>query len=189
MFSIEHITVLQFFQLQDEAKAFQYVELQSVMKEKPVFLKRKAKPLGSLTYGEVAKLKRAISKPTFEKLLEAFQMVFGVNRNEYLNAGVVDYFYALNWIRKAILEIVEKEKKLGGNDPDPFLEMAGVKRLSAFGEMATLINLGKQFGKTPEEIENWKYNVVFSILLYEKVHGEVNKSYNEILKRNAKRKN
>lgn len=188
MFDLENITVFQFFQLNEE-RAYKYVELQSIMNDKPEFLKSKAKSLGHLSYGQVAKLKRTISKPTFENLFEAFHIVFGVKMNQYLNADIVSYFYALNWIRKSVKNILQKEFKALQSDVDPYLEMAGVKRLAAFGEMSTLITLGRQFSKTPEEIENWKYNLVFSIMLYDKVYGEVNKSYNEIKKSHAKKTN
>lgn len=178
MFNLTNISVKEFFQLNEE-DAMQYVELQAIMKSKPIFQKRRAKPLGSLEYGQVAQIKRAIMKPTYKNLLESFKMIFGVSQVQYLSADVINYFYALNWIRESILELMKKEKALVP-DPDPDLEMAGVNRLQVFAEMAVLIDLGKKFGKAPTEIERWKYNMVYAILLYDKLHGEVQKKYLQI---------
>ena len=195
MFNLTHITVKEFFQV-DEETSNRYLELQSNMwiylmklKEegkdisflnKP-FLKYKAKKLGSLSFGNVAQLKRYIANPTYESLLEAFKMVYGVRQNQYLNADVVSFFYALNHIRESVIAINKKEKQLH-SEPDADLQNAGVERLNRFGEMGTLINLGKQYAKSPAEIEEWKYNLVYAILLYDKVHGEIKKKYDEIKK-------
>ena len=62
-----------------------------------------------------------------------------------------------------------------------------VMRLVPFGELNTLKSLAQQFGKSPDEVENWKYNLVFSLMLHDKVSGEVQKAYNE-LKYGSKRK-
>lgn len=183
MFNLTNISVQEFFQV-DEATAIKYVELQSIMKSKPTFLKYKAKKLGSLSFGNVAQLKRYIANPTYESLLEAFKMVYGVRQNQYLNADVVSFFYALNHIRESIIEINKREKQLQ-SEPDADLQNAGVERLQRFGEMGTLINLGKQYSKSPSEIEEWKYNLVYAILLYDKVHGEIKKKYDESKKQTA----
>lgn len=187
MFNLTNISVKEFFQLNDQ-EVMSYVELQTIMKSKPIFLNRKAKDLGQLEFGQVAQLKRNISNPTFENLYESFKMVFGTKKMEYLSADIISYFYALNWIRENIISIINKEKALAP-EPDPDLEMAGVKRLSIFGEMSILINLGQKFSKTPTEIERWKYNLVFAILMYDKVHGEIQKNYMKIKypKRGGKR--
>ena len=162
MFNLTHITLGNFFHLKED-QAAKYLQLQEVMKTDDVFLRRKAKPLGQLTFGEVSQIKRAFIKPSYEK------------------SSIVDYFYALNWIKAEVLLLMEKEKMLIP-DPDPDLEMAGVKKLSMFGEMSTLINLAQKFSTSPMVIETWNYNTVFTILLYQKLEGEVSKAYNNIKK-------
>ena len=180
MFNLTHIKVRQFFQLKED-EAAKYVELQSIMKSEDIFLNFKAKPLGELTFGQVSQIKRVFMKPTYENLLECFKTVFKVREDKYLNSDITHYFYALNWIKEQVMVLVEKEKMLIP-DPDPDLEMAGVKKLNVFGEMATLINLAQKFSTTPMEIEKWNYNVVFTILLYQKLEGEVRRDYMNITK-------
>lgn len=178
MFNLTNISVKEFFQL-DEDTSLKYVELQSIMKSQDTFLKSRAIPLGQLSFGEVATLKRNIQNPTYESLMDSFKLVFKVKQNQYLNADVVSFFYALNFIREKVIELNQKEKVLE-SEIEPELEMAGVKSLSVFGEMATLINLGERYSKCPTEIESWKYNLVFAILLYDKKKGEVQQKYQKI---------
>ena len=180
MFNLNHIKVKEFFHLKDE-DASKYLELQSIMKSEDIFLNYKAKPLGQLTYGQVAQIKRTFKNPDYNSLLECFKLVFKVKEDKYLNSDIVNYFYALNWIKEQVMALVEKEKMLVP-DPDPDLEMAGVKKLSVFGEMSTLINLAQKFSTSPMVIETWTYNTVYTILLYQKIEGEVRKSYNQIKK-------
>ena len=180
MFNLTHITLGSFFHLKED-QAAKYLQLQEVMKTDDVFLRRKAKPLGQLTFGEVSQIKRAFIKPSYENLLECFKIVFKVKESAYLKSDIIQYFYALNWIKAEVLLLMEKEKMLVP-DPDPDLEMAGVKKLSMFGEMSTLINLAQKFSTSPMVIETWNYNTVFTILLYQKLESEVSKAYNNIKK-------
>ncbi len=192
MFNLDNISVKEFFQLEDEQLFKQYMRFTDekdpfYLKPKGVFAKRNATPLGELTFGEVANLKYNLSKPTYQNIYECFDMVFKVKLQNYLNQDVVSYLYAFNWIKDSSQKLIDREQKALNSEPDPFLEMAGVMRLVPFGELNTLKAIAQQFGKSPDEVENWKYNLVFSLMLHDKVSGEVQKAYNE-LKYGSKRK-
>ena len=148
-----------------------------------IFNKHKAKELGSLTYGEVGQIKRNVSKESIESVYEIFRLIYKVNRKEFFDADVIMYFYALKYVEKQIIDLVEKEKKVLYSNPDPEMEIAGSKRLSIFGEGATTINLGRSFSMDPHDIENWSYNYVFFVLAYDKIHGEVQKNYADLKKK------
>lgn len=184
--NLEHITVKELYQL-EEYDFLCYMELQKVMNSKPFFCKHKAIKITSLKFGEVARIKRVLQNPTFEGLQDVFKMVFGVKKTQYYNANVVDYFYGLDHIKNAIIEIVNREQKALKGKEDADLDAAGVDRLSRFGELSTLIEVGKKFGKSPEEIEQWKYSLVFSIIFYGKVENEIKDNYSQIKMKNAKR--
>lgn len=179
MFDLEIITVRQFFEL-DETKAERYLSLQNILNPLPKLGNKKATALGELSYGEVAQLKRNIAEPTVQNIFESFQMVFKIKWVEFITTDIVSFFYAINWIRTEIKELSKREAKALKSEKDPDLEMAGVKRLQPFGEFSTLIGLGEKFGKAPTEIENWKYNVVFTIMFHDKIYNEVAKNYQEI---------
>ncbi|SOC79835.1 hypothetical protein SAMN06296241_1372 [Salinimicrobium sediminis] len=185
MFNLDNITVKQFFHLKDENLAQQYLQFTLpgnpfYLKPRGVFAKKEATPLGQLTFGQVANIKHNLSKPSFENIFECFEFVFNVKLETYLRQDVISYFYALNWITSNLKQLVERESKSLGGDPDDLLDMAGVKRLAAFGELNTLKSIAQQFGKSPEEVENWKYNLVFSLMLHDKVSGEVQTAYNQL---------
>lgn len=182
IFQLEKITVQEFYSLEDEDLVKKYFTLESIMKVKDDrFGKFKATPLGELGYGQVMDIKDYLHNPTFQSVFECFNIVYGVKLNEYLNMDIVSYFYALKWIKQEVTIIFENRKKvLTPLERDYYLEMAGAERLNVFGEFATLLTLGRSFGLDPEIIEKWKYNKVFSILAYDKIHGEVQKRYNQL---------
>jgi len=185
MYNLDNISVKQFWSLQDESLAKQYLRFSNekdpyFLKPKDMFAGRIATPLGQLTYGEVSNLKHNLSTPSFEGIYECFDAVFKVKLTTYLNQNITSYFYALNWIKEQVTIILERENKTLGGERDPLLEMAGVHRLIPFGELNILKTIAQQFSTTPMEVENWKYNLVYSLMLHDKVSGEVQKSYNEL---------
>lgn len=182
IFQLEKITVREFYGLDDEELVGRYMKLEEIMKPNgKMFGKHRGTEIGELTFGEVVSLKNYLSEPNYKNLFECFKIVYGVNERQYLDADIVSYFYAMKWIKAGIISIVENQKKvLTPTEPDFYLEMAGAERLNVFGEFATLLILGRSFGLDPEVIEGWKYNKVFSILAYDKIHGEVQKRYHQL---------
>ncbi|MAX51603.1 MAG: hypothetical protein CMH22_06445 [Methylophaga sp.] len=179
IFNLNNISTLEFLRL-DEAAALPYWQLQSILKPHPTFGKFKAARLGELQFGQVATLKQHLQKPDFDGLLEMFTLVFGVKRSQFLNAPVVDFLIALGWLRESVSNLIQKEYHALKSNPDPDMQAAGVERLSVFAEMNTLIAIAQQYGKSPQEIETWPYNMVFSLMLHNKILGEVQKNYSEI---------
>ena len=185
MFDLENISVQELYQLEDEKLFQKYMRFSNeednfYLKPKGIFAGREATPLGSLTYGEVATIKQNLAKPTFQSIYETFDLVFNIKKTTYLTQDVVSYLYALNWIKTEIKKIIEREKKTLGGDPDPLLEAAGVHRLVPFGELNTILAIAQKYGKSPEEVESWKYNLVFSMMVHDKVSGEVQTEYNKL---------
>ncbi len=180
MFNLDHITVAELFNLKDQNKVKAYLLLESKLNPHSKFLNRKANALGKLTYGEVASIKKAFAKPTYDKIYHCFDLVWKIKKTTFNGADVVEYFHALRWLKQEINKIVEREIKMFAGDLDPVLEEAGINRLTMFGELNSLKELGKQFGIRPKEIADWSYNEVFSLLLHDKVQAEVQKRYNEL---------
>jgi len=57
------------------------------------------------------------------------------------------------------------------------LEINGYKRLKPFSIILIKIKLAEQFGKTPEEIGNWKYSQVVNILASNNIISQIEKEY------------
>lgn len=180
MYNLPNITVKELYELpEDQYK--HYLALDGIMQiDGDRFLRSKAKPLGALEYGHVIQMKHSLLKIDFEALAFIFKKVYGIKQPELLEADVVSYFIAIKWIKQEFKALIEKEKKVLTPIYDIDLDFAGVKRLSGFGEIATLINLARSFGTTPEDLEKWTYNLVFTILAYDKVKGEVQTEYSKL---------
>lgn len=180
MFNLDKITVEEFFKLPEEDAA-KYMDLEDILLVKDsTFAKHRATELGELTYGNIGTIRRNLTEGTFDSVYDCFKIIYGISLRKYLDADIVDYFYAFKWIKQEVLKQINNEKKVLKSDPDYYSEMAGADRLKVFGEFATLLIIGRSFSKDPEEIENWKYNKVFTILAYDKIQGEVTKRYHEL---------
>lgn len=179
-YQLKKISVKELYQL-DETTFLDYLALKNMLLvNDDKFLNHEATPMTQLTFGEVGTIKSNLKTVTLDSILEIFQIIYSISDKEFFEADVVTYFYALKYIEKEIVSLIDKERKILSSIPDPIMEMAGSKRLQGFGESSTLINLGRSFGKSPEEIEQWKYGLVFMILAYDKVSGEVQKEYQQI---------
>lgn len=183
MYNLPNISVREFYEL-DEIEVLGYLDLQTVLNAKNLFCGKVAKPLGQFTYGQVAEFKNIIQAPTADGLFQLFKTLYDVKIGQYLSASIIDYFYALKWIRAEIISLNEREKNALSSEPDQELKAAGVDRLQRFKEGNVLIDFAERFSKTLDEIENWKYNVVFMILLRDKVKAEIENNYRQIKKAN-----
>jgi hypothetical protein len=148
---------------------------------KPLKKYQKVQSLTELTFGEVATIKMDIQKPSIENLLSIYKVIFGIEDKDFYSLDAVSFFHSLNWINEQIKGIIDREQKSLASEPDSKLKEAGIEQMSVFGEMNTLIAIGEKFGKTPQEVENWNYNLVFTLMLHQKKSYEINKKYQEII--------
>lgn len=183
IYNLPKVTVKEYYSL-EESEFIKYEKLYSMLLiNDDLFLKHKAETLTKLSYGQVSTLKRAIMNPTFDEIMECMEIVYNIKQTKVLSADIVSYFYALKWIYQEVFKIIEREAKVLQSEPDAKMELAGIQRLNVLKELPGVIHLAKSFGKSPEEIYEWKYNLVFSILLHNKIYGEVEKAYQELLTR------
>lgn len=174
------ISVKELYQL-DQDQFEDYIKLKQIMLvNDDRFMNTRATPINELTFGEVGLIKSYLKDVTIDSILKTFQIMYSVKEREFYNADVVSYFYGLKYIEREFVSLVDKERKVLASMPDPEMEFAGSKRLQIFGDSATMITLGRSFGKSPMEIESWKYGMVFTILAYDKVSHEVQKAYQQI---------
>lgn len=185
MFNLQNISVNDFFKMEDETLVKKYLRFTDnkdgfYIQPSGTFLGFKGVPLGSLTYGQVASIKNILAAPTEEVIFKAFSDIFRVKQSQYLSAKIVDFMGALNYIKEEVEHIINTEKELFESDPDPLMEEAGLARLTPFGELNILKSLGKQFGKSPQEVEGWNYNLVISLVVHENITADIEKKYLEL---------
>ena len=179
---LRNISTKRLFSLQ--AKRFeQYHNTLKHLKAKPILKSKQATPIENLSFGEVISIKQILNNPNIDGLLQVFKMVFKLNKGEVLNIPVLDFYHAFNWVQEQVISINEREQKKLTSTPDGKLKEAGIEDLYIFGELNTLIALGEKFGKSPQEVQNWTYSFVFSLMYHDKVSSDINKRYTKILNR------
>jgi hypothetical protein len=165
----------------ETTKFEQYHNTLKLLKAKSILKGKQAKSIESLTFGEVVELKRNLSTPTIENVLRAFSLVFELSDQDVLKTDVVDFYHAFNFIKEEITIIADREQKKLSSVPDEKLKSAGIEELNIFGELNTLILIGEKFGKSPQEVENWSYSLVFSLMYHDKISNDISKRYSKIL--------
>lgn len=176
---MELITAQQLFLL-DRDRFDDYHNLLKHLVAKPIIGKRKINSLTELSFGEVALMKLVIQEPRFESIIKIFKVAFGLKKKQVLQLDVISFYHALNWLKEEVRMIYEREAKNLNAETDSKLKDAGIDRLNIFGEMNTLIALGQKFSKPPQEIENWNYNLVFTLTMHEKISREIQKRFQEL---------
>jgi hypothetical protein len=174
---ITNITVQKLFQLDSE----QFDKYHSILKHlDPLPYNNNVWSVTDLSFGQVATLKLLLKEPSYMNVVEIMNIVFGISSNELTKMSTIKFYHAINWIKNEIEQVYEREVENLTSDIDPLMKEAGVDRLNVFGDMNSLIMLGEKFSKSPDEIEHWNYNLVFSLLLHQKISSEVNKRYVEL---------
>jgi hypothetical protein len=141
------------------------------------FMKREAKKLMRLSFGEVEYIKKCVGKGEYTR---PFELVFGVIEEDILNSRAKDFFLAMNYIVEQLTLISNAEQELQA-DPDPIFEEAGGNRLKRFGSMNAMIGIAKDYSVLPHEVEKWDYQRVFTLLLHSKTSNEINREYSRLL--------
>lgn len=179
--SLQKISFKQLFQLQNE-KFEEYHNVLQYLEAIPIKGKNKIESITDLTFGEVAIIKMCLQEPSYQNIIEIFKTIFGLEENQIHKIDVVKFYHSLNWIKEEVQNVYDREVQSLSSPPDSKLKDAGIDDLNIFGEMNTLIALGEKFGKAPQEIENWNYEIVFSLILHQKISSDINKRYIELNK-------
>jgi hypothetical protein len=180
MKQIANISINEFF-LKSDVTEFEM--LIKYIKPKNNFLGKTAK-MSELTLSEVARLRVLVPTPTIENFIEIYNIVYKVSAKEFLAGKVLEFFESNRYIGKYINDINEREVKLLSRNVSEENQlkwkMAGGDRLNAFREIGIMISMGKEFGYSPEEVGNWKYETCFAIMLHNNILDDINKNLAEM---------
>lgn len=177
--TIPNISISQFLKLEDPSE----YEALTFLKGRPEFVGKKAKPVEELKWGEVMELREGLVGPETNKaMIRAFRLIFKATEKEVLNSKVVDFYYAANWILSEFERLANAEKNISGEDEqDAKWIAAGGDVMNKYRHFNVMMNLAIQFGVTPQEIEEWKYGLVFLILKYNADKARIEKRYMEMM--------
>lgn len=182
--TIENITILEYFQLEDTTK---YDIFLDVMNPENLLCGKKCNT-SSLTYDEVKVMRTIFSNPNSDDLKELYLMLFKIKGDRYtspdeifFNESVFQLFKATNFIKQFIKDINDKEAQWLSGDENEVLKMLNAgKRLAPFSHLLNKVDLAERFGVTPDEVGNWKYLKVFNMLAALGVRSDIQKEYSEI---------
>lgn len=181
MSSLKKILFKDLFKLEPQ-KFQEYHDVLKFLKAIPLKSKKQIESITDLTFGEVAAIKICLQDLKLKNIAEIFKITFELKEKKLLEIDVVQLYHSINWIKKEIEFIYNRELENLTSASDSKLKEAGIDDLNIFGEMNTLIALGEKFGKSPQEIENWNYEIVFSLMLHQKISNDVNKRFVELNK-------
>ncbi len=178
MTDLENISVGKLFSLQ--VKEFDaYNDLLTNLNGKNEALGKTGKDIYELPFSSVSHLKNFFQSPTYSGFAYVYNMIFGIEKETFQKMNVIEFYQSFNWLQNEIIELVEGEKRLESK-PDAKWKEAGIEQLGIFGEMNTLIEIGKAYSTPPQEVEKWSYNLVFSLAYYNKISSDINKKYSEL---------
>lgn len=110
---------------------------------------------------------------------------FQVSEDEILDTRDREFVAFLKHIRNE-MEIVDKMNKSLKSEPDNDLVEAGIDRLNVFGELAIYYSISKD-PREWDAISEVSFGKMYAKLMMDKINGEVQRRYNEILQQKQER--
>ena len=132
-----------------------------------------AKDFMDLKFKDVEFIKQTIQNTKDKDIFKCLKIVFGIK--DFDNMRVYEFYKAWNYIIDQIKIILESEKSLH-TEPSHRLVNAGVERLSIFGALNILDDIGQRYGVPPQKVENWSYGLIFSISLKMKYEADIQRN-------------
>lgn len=178
---MKNISLRDYFLLEDSSEYDNFIEI--IKPENR--LCNKVFDSNKLTFNEFRTIISIFNSPNPSDLMDLFIHLYRIKgsfqisaKDELLNESVFQFFRALRYLKIFVDSKLKLEEKLLYSEPDTkMLEINAYKRMEPFSTMLTKIKLAEQFGKTPEEIGNWKYTQVINILASNNVLSQINKEY------------
>ena len=149
---------------------------------------QKSKGRMDWTFDEVTYIRKYINDFTLDNLQQIYDICFLPKKllkfvptktklqNLYLFEMIAWYKYISNEIK----EINEYESSIS-NEPSIELIQAGIDRMKRFEYLNTKIPLAEKFGKSPQEIGQWKWIDVFLYSSYTATFTDIQNKHSKIL--------
>lgn len=176
MMYLENIKVDEFFKTEN---ADRFKIFFNTLKPKNSF-RGVAMDESELTYSNVLFLKDALANPTIENYFKIYEICFNQTPESFLKGTILDFIQSNRYIINFMKQLVHREGQLLEGESDAKWIAAGGEQMSVFGGKAVLIQIAEQFGKSPREIGEWKYNEVLLVQYYNHKLNEIMKLYNKV---------
>lgn len=178
---IENYTVSDFI---NKGYGLEYDCVLKHLKPRNKFASKEAN-IDALKYNEVRVLIKLVNEiDSWDDVCELFCLAFQIEKYDFLNETIQNFYGARNFLFKEIEKIVSRENKLL-NDRSVDSELwqnADNGRLKPFSDILPLITLGEKFRIYPFDLGSKPYGEILSLLLAIKKYNEVERDFYEIKK-------
>lgn len=152
------------------------------------------KNLGHGTFGQKIQAQRIISnafkgnpkKVDVTSFMIPVLRVYMPEQTDIESLSFIKYYPVFNHYCNEIIRLVGRDKKYLDSRPDPELTLAGIDKLSHFGEMRIIDQLAEGDLVKYDEILKMEYDVVFKKLWYMKEMNDLTERVNRIRLRKQK---
>ena len=138
------------------------------------------------TYGmriELGKILSDEQRTDFEKYEQSMLCVYGVKPTPREYVKMFSYFEG---IIEGLRYWVDAETNMLHSTPSADEIAAGVEQYSSVGELATIVQLAKDFHVFPNDILKRPYSEIFSILLVEREKSDFERRLNDVIRKKTK---
>lgn len=138
------------------------------------------------TYGMRVELGKILSdeqRTDFEKYEQSMLCVYGVKPKPREYVKMFPYFES---IIEGLRYWVDAETNMLHSTPSADEIAAGVEQYSSVGELATIVQLAKDFHVFPNDILKRPYSEIFSILLVEREKSDFERRLNDVIRKKTK---
>ncbi len=183
MYSIENISIKEYFELLDSSEYDIFVD---TLTPNNVF-NGKRFDVTKFTFDDVKIVQGILNNATIDNIKDLYIQLFklgsyDVNANvEFYNTSIFDLFRTKKYINDYIIKLINTESKVLSGIPDPkMMRVNAGEKLKVVSHLLTKMRLAEQFNTSPDEIGKWKYTTVFPILLANKLNNDVQREYAQL---------
>lgn len=119
----------------------------------------------------------------WNNLADVFSISFGVDKQDFWSAKVVEFYAARNFLVHEWKRVIEIENRFASNiktkDADKW-RRAGVERLNKFSEMIGVERLAQRYSLYPFDLAKKPYGEIFYLLSLTAEDSEVNNNYHTL---------
>jgi len=130
-----------------------------------------------MKFKEVDQLKTLLSSSEDENILKAVSLVFKISIQQVYMLSIIDFFSALNYITKEVLNVVTAEKNSAIDNADQKLQACNVKRLDKFKSYNVIDNLADGDVLKWDSIQELPYRIVFTKTYKDTITNDINRIY------------
>ena len=166
--------------LKDVKEGYKVPEELRYLKPKNVLGKRKAKNIYKMPFADVENMRRRFNTP--EGLIDAMCVLFDCPEDLMLDYRIIQFHHAANYLISQIKRINDVERATLSKPPKQDDVELGIRELDRFGALNILDRLGQEFGKSPEEVEQWPYGLIYSLMWKRRIESDIEDARAEKLK-------